>query len=572
MHNSSPNITTQRGITLIEALIALAVISLGILAIAKLYGDLIFSTADSKARTEAVQLAEGEIERLRSAMNRGDFELLADAGPQPRTGTNAEFTITPSVGWDDDTEQNRLDVQMRVEWTDARGDPQSVNISSSVAWMDPRLTTNIAKGRLSEGEDPIARPTGRATTGDDGRGVLDTGLDDADLAPEDRERLLDLADRIDVDLHEEEGVFQVVRDGEALLTTRNAALGSISGRVFLEGGEDDTAEVWRVLSSDAAFCDTEFGSNSRAFGDKALPYFNYVCFFGQGWFGNIGILREESELESGICLGDPEGEGDLEYGDWDSADFQRSAIRRYRGFIEGSDGQVTGSEGLGDGNNPLFMERHDFLRVSLRGNIKTCDAKIDDLPTQFSSEFSGSIFGIAEHANPGRNVCLRGPGLCMDDGDVGPRTETADVILRFQSEDSGLGVEEIMEQLLYEGPGGGGQDEDAPMQCAPSDEWLEEGGIAEVACEVDVPEGASSWRADLELIPNEDNANEVYACNGSEEAELEIGQHGSVSFSRQGNQIDGTTIEFRRIPDVGEIIFPSPEADIDVIELCITPN
>ncbi len=81
---------------MIEALIALAVISLGVLAIAKLYGELIASTAESKARTEAVQIAEQRIERLRAAMERGEFEALENIGSDEHVGTNATFQVEPS--------------------------------------------------------------------------------------------------------------------------------------------------------------------------------------------------------------------------------------------------------------------------------------------------------------------------------------------------------------------------------------------------------------------------------------------------------------------------------------------
>jgi len=54
------------GFTLIEVMIALVVLSLGLLALGKFQGVLLKSTSDSVARTEAVALAEEKIEDLRS--------------------------------------------------------------------------------------------------------------------------------------------------------------------------------------------------------------------------------------------------------------------------------------------------------------------------------------------------------------------------------------------------------------------------------------------------------------------------------------------------------------------------
>ncbi|WP_372922081.1 prepilin-type N-terminal cleavage/methylation domain-containing protein, partial [Roseovarius sp.] len=395
----------QIGITLIEALIALAVISLGVLAIAKLYGDLIASTAESKARTEAVQVAEQRVDRLRAAMERGEFEALANTGSDTHVGTNATFQIEPTFEWDDVDDQNRLDVLMTVEWDDARGDTQRVNVSSSIAWMDPRTVTNISKGRLSTGDDPIARPTGRATTGDDGRGVFQGELDDAaDLSDQERDTLDSLANRIGVEIREQDGSFQVLSDGEPVLTTRNAHLGSISGRVFMDSDSaGNDPDNWFILSSDAAFCDTNFDTSdgeSVPFeidnSTDGVEYFEYVCFFGLGWYGNIGVVTEAGNLSSTVCVGDPEPRPSLGYDDWDSVEAQWSPIRRYRGFqAEEADGEFTGISGLGDTGSRYFS-RHDFFHLDkIKGNkpgdrSQACEDTFDDLDGTTQDMISGS--------------------------------------------------------------------------------------------------------------------------------------------------------------------------------------
>lgn len=64
MHNNSHR--PQRGLSLIEVFVALLVLSVGLIALARLQVDLVRGSADARARTVALSLAEEKVEDLRS--------------------------------------------------------------------------------------------------------------------------------------------------------------------------------------------------------------------------------------------------------------------------------------------------------------------------------------------------------------------------------------------------------------------------------------------------------------------------------------------------------------------------
>ncbi|MBE0435283.1 MAG: hypothetical protein IBX56_05695 [Methylomicrobium sp.] len=89
------SITRNRGVGLIEVLIATVVIALGLLAVASMQGNFMSESATNKTRAEAMKLAEQKIEELRNHVTMEQFKAPQEEGaPTSDTlaGTNATFT------------------------------------------------------------------------------------------------------------------------------------------------------------------------------------------------------------------------------------------------------------------------------------------------------------------------------------------------------------------------------------------------------------------------------------------------------------------------------------------------
>jgi Tfp pilus assembly protein PilV len=126
----------QHGIGLVEVLIALVVVSLGLLGLAKLEGNLLSTSGHNKARAEAIGIAQQQMETIRyAASSQAAFEDLDDAGlslvnlnPFAVTGTNAQFTVDIDI---EDPDANQIiNTIVDVAWTDATGTADSVTLMS----------------------------------------------------------------------------------------------------------------------------------------------------------------------------------------------------------------------------------------------------------------------------------------------------------------------------------------------------------------------------------------------------------------------------------------------------------
>lgn len=158
---------TQAGFTLIEALIALVVMAVGMLALGGMQITMNRNSDVAKQRSEAVRLAQLKLEELRSydALTTGTFTYAADvvASPADETicptcaapldsTTNTTFTrswtvkridgVTDAVATDP---QKWIDV--RVEWTDRANQAQEVRLKSVIARNDPFSLGGLLQGQ-----------------------------------------------------------------------------------------------------------------------------------------------------------------------------------------------------------------------------------------------------------------------------------------------------------------------------------------------------------------------------------------------------------------------------------------
>jgi type II secretory pathway pseudopilin PulG len=151
----------QRGISLIEAVVALAVVAFGMLAYVGVQNTLRFNGDLARQRAEAVRIAQQEIERWRAmttvpvAIDQVAFAGLLDAGAEEiddLLNTNTTYTLTVDVSPDVDPAV-RLDqppmktLVVDVRWTDRAGDPQSVRLATTIAAVPPELAGALSVPR-----------------------------------------------------------------------------------------------------------------------------------------------------------------------------------------------------------------------------------------------------------------------------------------------------------------------------------------------------------------------------------------------------------------------------------------
>ncbi|WP_038055990.1 prepilin-type N-terminal cleavage/methylation domain-containing protein [Thioalkalivibrio sp. ALJ9] len=413
MKHSDP-IDSIRGISLIEALVAVAIVSVGLLAIAKLHGELLSSAGDSKARAEAMQIAEGEIEKLRNATTRDDLVARLDKVAQEASGKNTEFAL--QWGWGDagrplaGNSINAFEPQVTIQWTDRRGEQQQLVLDSAVTWTNPRTSVALADPDIGGGNF-VERPTGRARMGGDD---IMEGDDVTVVTNQIGGTFLDDGTEMRSD---GEGTVQLVRDGDVLMTMETTNPGemfsTISGRLYFDNNPD--VQLTRLLTSDAGLCTRRgrepLGQPIDPFvdDDAGYEYFYYQCYVGEGWYGNVGVLRlDGAHNNDRVCVGDPDAEAS---GAWDSREPRLSTTRRYRAFVsDGSGGYVAvgmGREPAGStSGNPSYVAQaftnHDFLTTRMSGQ-----ANCGNVLEATGDTFTG---------NAGRNYCLHPDGVgCGDD-------------------------------------------------------------------------------------------------------------------------------------------------------------
>ncbi|MEO5696947.1 MAG: hypothetical protein ABIQ60_07420 [Burkholderiaceae bacterium] len=141
----------ERGIALLEALIAFLVLSLGILTIGRVQSHLRLGSDISRQRSEAVRLGQEDLEMLRA------FSVVpASAGTRSYADINpAVVTIDPPSGYATNTRYRLTravlpssaaaykQASVSVVWADRGGIDQSIVLDSIIAGHDPSYATAL---------------------------------------------------------------------------------------------------------------------------------------------------------------------------------------------------------------------------------------------------------------------------------------------------------------------------------------------------------------------------------------------------------------------------------------------
>jgi Tfp pilus assembly protein PilV len=156
-----------RGVSLIEAVVALAVMAFGMLAYVGLQSTLRFNSDVAKQRSEAVRIAQEALEEWRaygfieSKVDKADYEEIVGAAAETIAGatTNTSYTLLRTVvdAATAPAAPRMKTLVVAVTWEDRNGDEQAVRLSTTVAASPPELA-----GTLSlPSHGPVHLPQGR---------------------------------------------------------------------------------------------------------------------------------------------------------------------------------------------------------------------------------------------------------------------------------------------------------------------------------------------------------------------------------------------------------------------------
>jgi Tfp pilus assembly protein PilV len=155
----------MRGTSLVEAVVAMAVMAFGMLAVVGIQSTLRLNADVAKQRSEAVRIAQEAMETARGFAAIDDPAVgqtaYADIGSSTTSAvegytTNTTFTLTQTVT--QHLQPPRKDIRIRVDWTDRNGQAQGVELNSIVGANDPLLA--LLLGARPNGI-PLRQPLGR---------------------------------------------------------------------------------------------------------------------------------------------------------------------------------------------------------------------------------------------------------------------------------------------------------------------------------------------------------------------------------------------------------------------------
>lgn len=125
--------TRQRGLGLVDALIGLLMLTLGLLAVLQLQPELRRHAELARQRSEAVRLAQAEIEAART-----DPALLTpDSRTIDATTASTRYQLQREV--DAVTWPNATALRVQLRWTAADGAAQQLELATLVTTLDAAL-------------------------------------------------------------------------------------------------------------------------------------------------------------------------------------------------------------------------------------------------------------------------------------------------------------------------------------------------------------------------------------------------------------------------------------------------
>jgi Tfp pilus assembly protein PilV len=150
----------QSGVSLVEAMAALAVMAFGLLGVVGLQSTLRANADISKQRSEAVRRIQEVVEQRRrfstvpTTVGQVAFDDIATQADVDQVATNTTFTIAETVALDANGLPLKT-VRVSAVWADRASQPQSASVTTTIVRAGPELTAVLT---VPAGSGVAAKP------------------------------------------------------------------------------------------------------------------------------------------------------------------------------------------------------------------------------------------------------------------------------------------------------------------------------------------------------------------------------------------------------------------------------
>lgn len=125
----------QRGITLMESLVTLAILGVGLAGAARFQALAMKSSRDVKCRGEAVSLLRDQASRLQHFSTLQQFQQLAKQGRRRLVGTHTTYHLSWTLAKPTPSAQYKL-LKINIHWPTAKG-PYGEQIETLLSAREP---------------------------------------------------------------------------------------------------------------------------------------------------------------------------------------------------------------------------------------------------------------------------------------------------------------------------------------------------------------------------------------------------------------------------------------------------
>lgn len=133
---TTAGVQSQGGAGLLEVLIAVVILSIGVLALGRFQGVTLQDSVATRNRAQALALARQKLESLRSYATDDDYHRIASGGEAaPIDGINTHFTRSWRVTSIDDPPHKAVTVLL--SWAGMQGEPRELRLHGYIGRREP---------------------------------------------------------------------------------------------------------------------------------------------------------------------------------------------------------------------------------------------------------------------------------------------------------------------------------------------------------------------------------------------------------------------------------------------------